>query len=221
MQSVALGILGFVLAILAVVWVTAAVSTLGRIGSDSGPAAAAASIVTAGKAIDIGTAAAAGPDVALVPAVMMSNDPGESTPTIAAPPERDDGLPGSGGLTQVGADPNDGEAPGPPEHGATSLVNAENSSRDVAEATTEFGSQAPDIEVETITMRRVRPPGRFRAASLHAQPSTSATTVAMLQAGALIQLLGETVNGGGYTWARIRNADGLEGWLIAAAIGQE
>jgi hypothetical protein len=89
------------------------------------------------------------------------------------------------------------------------------------DAPAESGSEAPDSGGQPVAVGRVQPPGRLQAASLHVQPSTSASTVTMVRAGTVVELLGETASGSGYTWARIRTPQGLEGWLIAAAIRQE
>jgi hypothetical protein len=63
-----------------------------------------------------------------------------------------------------------------------------------------------------------RPPARYRGASLHTRPATSAPLVTMVPAGATVVLLGESTVGSGYRWMRVRTAQGHEGWMIARAI---
>jgi hypothetical protein len=64
----------------------------------------------------------------------------------------------------------------------------------------------------------VQPPVGYQSASLHVRPLTSAPLVAFVPSGTTVDLLGETARGSGYVWARVRSAQGIEGWLIAAAI---
>jgi hypothetical protein len=64
----------------------------------------------------------------------------------------------------------------------------------------------------------VTPPGAYQAASMHQEPSTSAPMIQLVPGGELVHLLGERAVGGGYPWARVRTADGHEGWVIDWAI---
>jgi hypothetical protein len=62
------------------------------------------------------------------------------------------------------------------------------------------------------------PPAGFESVSMHVAPSTAAARVTTVPSGQAVELLGQSASGDGYTWTRVRSADGREGWLIAGAL---
>jgi capsular polysaccharide biosynthesis protein len=65
---------------------------------------------------------------------------------------------------------------------------------------------------------RTQAPQGFTAAFLREAPATSARAIASLPNGTAVAILPETASGDGFTWVRVRTADGDLGWIVSTAV---
>jgi uncharacterized protein YgiM (DUF1202 family) len=58
-------------------------------------------------------------------------------------------------------------------------------------------------------------------ANLRENPSLTGTVLTIVPEGTLVSILGETLEGDGFTWQAIQLENGRQGWLVARYISQE
>lgn len=92
----------------------------------------------------------------------------------------------------------------------TSAVGAAPREPDVAGV---VSPQQPEISVGT-----TRAPQGFTTAFLRAGPTISAASLASLPNGTQLEILPDTASGDGFTWLRVRTADGVLGWVVSTAV---
>ena len=63
-----------------------------------------------------------------------------------------------------------------------------------------------------------RAPQGFTSAFLREEPTTSAHALASLPNGTRLEVFPDTASGDGFTWLRVRTADGMLGWIVSTAV---
>jgi len=85
---------------------------------------------------------------------------------------------------------------------------------------------SPSISPPTTATPAALPLGRIidtdgMGANLRENPSLTGTVLTIVPEGTLVSILGETVEGDGFTWQAIQLENGRQGWLVARYISQE